>query len=97
VKNWQHYWKAILAFFSLVATNAVADLSLSGVPWPEDPSEWGRWLVTVTAGTWLVYQKRNLPKKPESGPPDLPPINEDDTPLVADPAVVERILKMRLA
>lgn len=60
--NWQHYWKSILAFAGLVATNASASLMQTGEPWPTDGGQWARWAVTTVAGTWLVYQKRNAPK-----------------------------------
>lgn len=65
MKNWQHYWKGILAFLSLVATNAVTDLMQSGNPWPNTGGEWVRWAVTVFGGTLLVYGKGNAPKNPE--------------------------------
>ncbi len=64
--NWQHYWKSILAFLSLVATNASADLTLSSEPWPQTGAEWLRWTITTLGGTWLVYQKGNAPKLPTS-------------------------------
>lgn len=50
------YWKAILAFLGLLATNAATDLMQSGEPWPADGGEILRWLISIVAGTWLVYQ-----------------------------------------
>lgn len=63
--NWQHYWKAILAFLSLVTTNVAAALVQSGQPWPTTAREWGVFGLTTVLGTWLVYQKRNGPKAVE--------------------------------
>lgn len=60
--NWPHYWKSILAFLSLLATNASADLTLDSDPWPQTGAEWMRWLVTTAGGTWLVWVKRNAEK-----------------------------------
>lgn len=59
--NWQHYWKSILAFVSLVITNVAVALVQSGQPWPSTVQEWAVFGVTTTLGTWLVYQKRNAP------------------------------------
>ncbi|QEA10796.1 holin [Mycobacterium phage Weirdo19] len=53
------YLKAILAFVSLLVTNIAADLTAGGQPWPTDGGEWARWLLTITLGTWLVYQLPN--------------------------------------
>ncbi|AYQ99977.1 hypothetical protein PBI_NEBKISS_36 [Mycobacterium phage Nebkiss] len=61
--NWQHYWKAIIAFLTLVATNAATDLMQSGNPWPSTGGEWARWGVSILGGTLLVYGKSNAPKK----------------------------------
>lgn len=63
--NWQHYWKSIAAFLSLVATNVATQLMTEGVPWPTDGGEWGRFIITTLLGTWLVFQKANAPKAVE--------------------------------
>ena len=57
------YWKAILAFVSLLATNVSADLMNGGPPWPQNAGEWARWLVTQIVGTYAVYR---VPKYPVS-------------------------------
>lgn len=53
------YWKSILAFLGLVATNAAASLMQYEVPWPLTGGDWARWLVSIVAGTWLVYRVPN--------------------------------------
>lgn len=53
------YWKAILAFVSLVVTNIAVALVQSGQAWPSTGKEWLVFAVTTILGTWLVYQKRN--------------------------------------
>lgn len=78
MSNWQHYWKAILAFLSLVATNAVTDLMQDGSPWPSTGGEWARWGVSILGGTLVVYGKGNAPKPMpvdvavEDNPPTIP-------------------------
>ncbi|UXA19569.1 hypothetical protein [Mycobacterium sp. SMC-4] len=64
--NWQHYWKSILAFLSLVTTNVAVALVQSGQPWPETGQEWGVFALTTTLGTWLVFQKGNAPKRSDA-------------------------------
>lgn len=71
MKNWQHYWKSILAFAVLVATNAVADLTQSGAPWPASGGDWARWGVSIIGGTLVVYGKGNAPKKAEPAAEDM--------------------------
>lgn len=78
--NWQHVWKAILAFLSLVATNAVADLTASGKPWPETGAEWLRWIVSVVGGTLLVYGKANAPKSGQADAAVSVDVAVDDNP-----------------
>lgn len=58
------YTKAILAFFALLLTNVATQLTTVGVPWPVTGSEWARFLVSTTLGTWLVYQVPNRPAAP---------------------------------
>lgn len=53
------YWKSILAFLSLFATNLAADWMSNGQPWPEDGGQAARWILSICVGTWLVYQKAN--------------------------------------
>ncbi len=53
------YVKAITAFLALLLTNIAADLTAGGQPWPTTGGEWVRWFVTITLGTWLVYQLPN--------------------------------------
>ena len=61
--DWQHYWKAILAFAGAVASNAFADLLQSGQPWPANSGEWVRWTVSIVGTTYLVYRgPANQPK-----------------------------------
>lgn len=62
--NWQHYWKTILAFLSLLATNIATRLVTNGEPLPETASDWLAFGVTTVGGTWLVFQKGNAPKSP---------------------------------
>lgn len=55
----KEYWKAILAFLGLLATNIATELMRGPEFWP---TNWGsalRWAVTVIAGTWLVYRVPN--------------------------------------
>ncbi|WPH57663.1 hypothetical protein [Mycobacterium phage WXIN] len=66
MKNWQHHWKAILAFLTLVATNAATDLMQSGNPWPSNGGEWVRFAVSTVGGTLIVWSKRN--KEPVDKP-----------------------------
>lgn len=54
-----YYWKALLAFLSLFATNLAADWMTNGQPWPEDGGQLTRWILSIGVGTWLVYQKAN--------------------------------------
>ena len=68
MKNWQQYWKSILAFLVLVATNAATDLMQSGNPWPSNSGEWVRWGVSIVGGTLLVYAKRNADPIDKSAP-----------------------------
>jgi hypothetical protein len=63
------YWKSILAFLSLVATNVATQLMTSGVPWPTNGGEWARFGATTVLGTWLVFQKANAPKAVEPTAP----------------------------
>jgi hypothetical protein len=59
----KEYSKAIMAFLGLLATNVAADVMGGGDEWW--PATWGegvRWLVTMLAGTWLVYQIPNRPQ-----------------------------------
>lgn len=60
--NWQHYWKSILAFLSLVVTNVAYALVQSGQAWPATGKEWAVFAATTVLGTWLVFQKSNAPK-----------------------------------
>lgn len=60
--NWQHYWKSILAFLSLLATNVATRLVTMGEPLPESGADWLTFIVTTVGGTWLVFQKTNAPK-----------------------------------
>jgi hypothetical protein len=62
--NWQHYWKTILAFLSLLATNIATRLVTMGEPLPESAGDWLTFIVTTVGGTWLVFQKSNAPKIP---------------------------------
>lgn len=64
--NWQHYWKAIMAFVALLTTNIAYQLLDTSTPWPSTPKAWMVFLVTVALGTWLVYQKANAPADPDS-------------------------------
>lgn len=65
--NWQHYWKAILAFIGAVATNAFTDLLQSSQPWPASGWEWLRWAVSIVGMTYLVYRgPANAPKAGEA-------------------------------
>ena len=57
------YWKSILAFLSLFATNLAADWMANGQPWPETGGELVRWVVSIGVGTFLVYQKANTPSR----------------------------------
>lgn len=54
------YWKSILAFLSLVATNEVAALT-NGQPLPQTASQWIAAIVTTVVGTFLVWVKANAP------------------------------------
>lgn len=65
--NWQHYWKAILAFAGAVTTNAFTDLLQSGQPWPVSGWEWLRWAVSIVGMTYLVYA--GPANKPKAGEP----------------------------
>lgn len=60
--NWQHYWKSILAFLSLLATNVATLWVTNGQPLPENGGEWVTFAVTTVGGTWLVFQTRNKPR-----------------------------------
>ena len=59
--NWQHYWKAILAFLSLLVTNVATRWVINGEPLPAAGRDWVAFAVTTIGGTWLVYQKANAP------------------------------------
>ena len=63
--NWQHYWKSILAFLSLLATNVATLWVTQGQPLPGNGGEWAAFAVTTIGGTWLVFQKRNAPRVTE--------------------------------
>lgn len=60
--NWKHYWKSILAFLSLLATNIATRLVTNGEPLPETSADWLTFAVTTVGGTWLVFRKGNAPK-----------------------------------
>lgn len=60
--NWQHYWKAILAFLALLVTNVSTRLVANGEPLPQTGEEWVTFAATTVGGTWLVYRKANAPK-----------------------------------
>lgn len=60
------YWKAVLAFLSLVVTNLAIALVQSGQPWPTNLKGWATLAVTTVLGTWLVYQKGNADKRAAS-------------------------------
>ena len=53
------YWKSVMAFVALVATNLVANVANSGNPAPQTLAEWLTLLGTTVVGTWAVYRKRN--------------------------------------
>ena len=59
--NWQHYWKAILTFASLLVTNVATRWVINGEPLPAAGRDWVAFAVTTVGGTWLVYQKANAP------------------------------------
>ena len=59
--NWQHYWKAILTFASLLVTNIATRWVINGEPLPAAAKDWIAFAVTTVGGTWLVYQKANAP------------------------------------
>lgn len=56
------YWKSILAFVSLFVTNVYTELQTGDEPWPTTASDWVRWVVTILAGTAVVY---SVPNKPQ--------------------------------
>lgn len=60
--NWQHYWKSILAFLSLLITNVATIWVTNGTPLPHTSTEWVTFAVTTIGGTWLVFQKSNAPR-----------------------------------
>jgi hypothetical protein len=57
--NLASYWKSILAFLALVATNLSANVANSGDVAPQTAGEWVTLLVTTVVGTALVYAKKN--------------------------------------
>ena len=60
--NWQHYWKAILALLSLLATNVATRWVVNAEPLPATSKDWVAFAITTIGGTWLVYTKANAPK-----------------------------------
>lgn len=60
--NWQHYWKSILAFLSLLATNVATRWVTNQEPLPETGKDWITFAVTTIGGTWLVYRVANTDK-----------------------------------
>ena len=63
--NWQHYWKSILAFLALLATNVATRWVTNGEPLPETGKDWITFAITTVGGTWIVYRKSNAPKSVE--------------------------------
>ena len=63
-----YYWKSILTFLSLFATNLAADWMTNGQPIPENWGQLARWVLTIGAGTFLVYQKRNADPSVDEAP-----------------------------
>lgn len=61
--TWQHYWKSILAFLCLLATNVATRWVTNGEPLPAAGKDWITFAVTTIGGTWLVYRKANTPKE----------------------------------
>lgn len=59
--NWQHYWKAILAFLALLVTNVATRWVTNSEPLPASGRDWIAFAITTIGGTWLVYQKANSP------------------------------------
>lgn len=57
--NFAAVWKAILAFVSLVVTNAIADWQAQGSPFPHSLGDVVRWVLTSLVGTVVVYLKAN--------------------------------------
>ena len=68
--NWQHYWKAILAFLSLLVTNVATRWVINGEPLPAAGRDWVAFAVTTIGGTWLVYQKANAPAAGKHAKPE---------------------------
>lgn len=60
--NWQHYWKSILAFLSLLATNVATRWVTNQEPLPETGKDWITFAVATIGGTWLVYRVANADK-----------------------------------
>jgi hypothetical protein len=68
--NWQHYWKAILTFASLLVTNIATRWVINGEPLPAAAKDWIAFAVTTIGGTWLVYQKANAPAAGKHAKPE---------------------------
>lgn len=57
------YWKAILAFLSLVVTNELAAVVGPGdALLPQTAGEWWTATLTVLVGTFAVWAKTNAPQ-----------------------------------
>lgn len=53
------YWKALLAFLALVATNLLTTLSATGAVWPDTTHGWVTLVGTTVVGTFAVWAKGN--------------------------------------
>jgi len=64
--NWRHYTKSICAFLALLATNVATRWVINNEPLPATGKDWIAFAVTTIGGTWLVYQRANAPKAPNT-------------------------------